>query len=149
LRTLCRYQNEQLRRETIAGQTLTALPHGLDLEPANLVLEAGSNDLYFVDLFVPKELNDLGAWLIYSTKLDSLAPDALRAVTATREGAILRFWRLAEQHWRNGDEAQQLRAEFLAQLRRVGLPDEELRFIQSEIEGGYPWLDLVDREGQV
>lgn len=150
LRTLRDYPEDGLRRVNLVGQDVTLLPHGLDLKLANVVLEAGSNELYFVDLFGPKELDSNSQWLTYSTKLDRLPPEQLMAVTATREGAILRCWRLAEQHWHNGfSSPDELRAEFLTRLDQIGLPEAELRFIQAEVTAGYPWLDAIYRETDV
>lgn len=150
VRTLYGYPRDSTHRGTVAGREVTQLPHGLDLKLANVVLEAPSNDLYFVDLFGPKELDEDGNWLTFSTKLDDLSPESLRAVTATREGAILRCWRLAEQYWSNGYRTvEELRAEFLTRLDQLGLPAEELSFIRSEVEAGYPWLDAIYRERQV
>jgi hypothetical protein len=150
VRTLAQYPQETVRRAEVAGQELTRLPHGLDLKLANCVLEAGTNQLYFVDLFGPKELDERGQWLTFSTKLDSLPEEALLAVCATREGAILRCWRLAEQHWSNGSRSvEQLRQEFLARLPASALPEPEQRFIAKEIDAGYPWLDELYREYRV
>ncbi len=150
IRTLYGYPAGSTHRGTVAGREVTQLPHGLDLKLANVVLEAPSNDLYFVDLFGPKELDEDGNWLIYSPKLDDLSPQSLRAVTATREGAILRCWRLAEEHWSDGYRTvEERRAEFLARLAQLGLPPAELSFIRSEVEAGYPWLDAIYREREV
>lgn len=150
IRTLARYPAERVQPIELAGQTLTRLPHGLDLKLANCVLEHGTNTLYFVDLFGPKELETNGRWLTYSTKLDSLPEDALRAVCATREGAILRCWRLAERHWPgNGRGLDELRTEFISRLAALPLPVQERNFITSEIEVDYPWLDSLYGEYQV
>ncbi len=147
VRTLYGYPADRLSRENVGGQVVTRLPHGLDLKLANVVLQAGTNELYFVDLFGPKELDNHGQWLSYSPKLDSLSPDNLRAVTATREGALLRCWRLAEQHWANGYRTpKELRADFLRTLTQLALPSDELGLIRSEVEAGYPWLDELYRE---
>lgn len=150
IRILGSYPTDRLARTDLAGHRLTRLPHGLDLKLANYVLEQGSNRLSFVDLFGPKELDRRGSWLTYSHKLDSLAPASLLAVCATREGAILRCWRLAEQHWPgNGRTLEELRTEFVARLADLPLPAEEQAFITSEIEAGYPWLDGLYREHRV
>lgn len=150
IRTLARYPTARRRPIGIAGQKLTGLPHGLDLKLANCVREHGTNTLYFVDLFGPKELDADGRWLTYSTKLDSLPEESLLAVCATREGAILRCWRLAERHWPgNVRGLDELRTEFIARLAALPLPAPESNFITSEIEAGYPWLDRLYGECQV
>jgi hypothetical protein len=150
VRILADYPSESLHHEVIAGKTLTALPHGLDLKLANVVLEPNTDDLYLVDLFGPKRLYEHGRWRTYTAKMDSLSPDRLRAVTATREGAILRCWRLAEQHWVNGyPTPEALRADFLDQIEQSGLPTDELALIRSEIQNDYPWFEAIYQERQV
>ncbi len=79
VRTLYGYPADTARRGTVAGKEVTLLPYGLDLKLANVVLEAPSNDLYFVDLFGPKDFDEDGNWLTNSTKLDDLPPARLRA----------------------------------------------------------------------
>lgn len=148
--TLGNYPQRALSRQTVAGEEATVLPHGLDLKLANYVLERGTNELYFVDLFGPKELNADGEWLTYSPKLDSLPEDNLKAVCATREGAILRCWRLAEQHWPNaGRSAADLTAEFIEHLQASNLPGREKQFIGDQIQQGYPWLERIYQERAV
>lgn len=150
VRTLCHYPPSSLVRAAIAGRTVTRLPHGLDLKLANVVLEQSTNRLYFVDLFGPKRLDDQGHWRSYSTKLDTLKPVGLKAVCATREGTILRCWRLAERYWSHGYRSpDQLRTEFIGQISQLPLPYEELRFVREEIEAGYPWLDGIYEEREV
>jgi hypothetical protein len=141
------YTHVNLPRQTIAGKELTALPCGYDLKPANVVLEAGSDRLYAIDVFGPKLLDKEGNWLAYSPKLDSLAQEKLRAVTATREGMLLRFWRLSEGFWQGGEQTLQERQDhFLALLPSFGAPQEEVAFITNEINQGYPWLDAIYSE---
>jgi hypothetical protein len=141
LRTLFHYPDECLRRDRIAGREVTCLPHGLDLKAANIVLEADTNQLYFVDLFGPKELNDDGSWVLYSPKLDSLPAEHLRAVCATREGCVLRFWRLARRLWEPDHDARtSLTPELLERLQSLGCATVELAFIEREIADGFPWL---------
>jgi|GEM_PF-1223672 len=149
-RTLYNYPASDLERTNIDGVKLSRLSHGLDLKLANVVLEEKTNDLYFVDLFGPKELDGLGKWLTYSSKLDTLSEDKLLAVCATREGALLRCWRLAENTWVNGYQSpEKLRAEFLIHLVEVGIANQEYQFIKNEIENGYPWLDSIYQEKQI
>lgn len=148
--TLATYPAKMLWRQKIAGQEITRLAHGLDLKLANLVLnEAGK--LFFVDLFGPKELDPDGQWLSYSSKLDSLSEENLLAVCASREGAILRFYRLAEKLWVKvgGMEAPKLRKDFSEMLVFSNIPKAEADFITSEISAGFPWLNSVYSENQV
>lgn len=150
LETLAGYSEKSLRRQTIADREVTLMPHGLDLKLANVVLnEAGR--LFFVDLFGPKELDQNGRWLTYSRKLDSLPEENLLAVCAAREGAILRFYRLAEKLWTQtrGIDLQKLRSDFIKMLVSTKLPKEETTFIANEISTGFPWLDRVYSENQV
>lgn len=148
--TLAGYPPIALKRQSVAGQTVTRLPHGLDLKLANLVLnEAGK--LYFVDLFGPKELTVDGRWLSYTEKLETLPQENLLAVTATREGALLRFYRLAEKLWqeRCGMDIAVLRQGFREMLRATALPETELHFIIRQLENNFPWLDEIYSERQV
>lgn len=148
LETLAEYPGE-LKREKVAGHIVTCLPHGLDLKLANLVMDP-DNVLYFVDLFGPKELED-GQWIIYNTKLEGIDPEALRAVCATREGAILRLYRLAEETWKQSGsiEVDELRESLPSLLEQSGIVDHEADFIVAEIQQGYPWLNELYREHAV
>lgn len=150
LETLARYPDKALKRERIAGKELSRLPHGLDLKPANLVLNR-QDELYFVDLFGPKELDRQGDWMTYSPKLDTLPPEDLKALCATREGAILRFYRLTEMLWqeREAVETENIRKGFVKLLGSVGIPEQEQELITSELEQGYPWLDQLYAEHKV
>lgn len=150
LETLASYPEKSLRRQETAGRETTLMPHGLDLKLANLVLnEVGK--LFFVDLFGPKELDASGRWLTYSRKLDSLPEENLLAVCATREGVILRFYRLAEKLWvkAGGINSQKLRADFSDMLISIKLPRNEADFIIAEILAGFPWLDRIYSESRV
>ncbi|MGH7195885.1 MAG: hypothetical protein ACREGA_03855 [Candidatus Saccharimonadales bacterium] len=148
--TLAHYPEKDLHRTSLAGKILTRLPHGLDLKLANCVLEPASNELYFVDLFGPKELDKNKNWLTYSTKLDNLNQESLLAVCASREGAILRCWRLAEQHWHNAiNSASELRSEFISRLTDTNLPAKEQSFIIEEISQDYPWLNKLYKESKI
>lgn len=140
-RTLYRYPAESLHRRVVAGREVTCLPHGLDLKAANIVLEERTNQLYFIDLFAPKLLDIDGQIQGYTTKIDSLPEEHLRAVCATREGCVLRFWRLARRLWerefaRRGD----LTDDLLVILKAMGCPSEELATIEDEIRSGFLWL---------
>lgn len=150
LKTLANYPEQSLHRKMIAGQDVTLLPHGLDLKLANVVLNE-QGKLYFVDLFGPKELSPDGHWLSYTPKLDSLPEENLMAVTATREGAILRFYRLAEKLWsQNCDMKQEkIRAGFREMLEDLTLPETERKFINSQIDSNFSWLDKIYSEQQV
>lgn len=149
IETLGEYSPGALTRKQVFGQNVTALPHGLDLKLANLV-----NDglvVYFVDIFGPKELTDDGHWLTYSSKLESLPEENLIAVCATREGAILRLFRLAEKSWiESGSSSRDvIRAEFEIVLKQSGIPTEERDFILSEVNREYPWLDRLYSEAAI
>lgn len=148
--SLAGYPEGNVSRRPVAGKETTVLPHGLDLKPANYVLEQGTNDLYFIDLFGPKEIDNAGQWMSYSPKLDSLSAENLMAVCATREGTVLRCWRLAEQYWSNsGRSKDELRAEFIDRLYASALPSDEKDFIAREIQQNFPWLDTVYQERSV
>jgi hypothetical protein len=150
LDTLVQYDERVLVREDVAGQCLTRLPHGLDLKLANVVLDR-SGELYFVDLFGTKELGPDGDWLTYSSKIDLLPQEELKAVCATREGAILRLYRLAEQRWlrAGGIEANVLRDGIINLVKSARLPKEETDFIVDEMKNGFRFLDSVYKERAV
>ena len=150
LRTLFAYPKSSLKRAMIADRDLTVLPHGLDLKAANFVLEQGTNHLYFVDLFGPKELDDRRQWRFYSSKIDLLPPDNLRAVCATREGCILRFWRLARRLWEpEKTRRRKLTGELLKQIEALDPPAYEFEFIKNEIQDDYPWLTKLYSERHI
>jgi len=150
LRLLYSYPGDQLTNVSLLGRDLTLLPHGLDLKLANLVLEPSDNQLYFVDLFGPKELTPDGGWRIYSPKLDSLPPDNLRVVTATREGAILRFWRLARKTWEPVRERRPLLLDdFLDRLAVCDPTSEELGVIREDLTSNFAWLNTIYSERKV
>lgn len=147
--TLAEYPPASLKRKVLLGRKLTMLPHGLDLKLANLV--ASDGQIWFVDLFGPKELKGSGGWLTYSRKIDSLAPDKLTAVCASREGLILRLFRLAEPSWISSGSISldSLRVNFEDVLEQSGIPQREIRFIMDEVSRGYPWLDELYSESRV
>lgn len=147
---LANYSKDSLSREIVSGRQVTKLPHGLDLKLANLVV-GNDNRLYFIDLFGPKELRSDGEWLNYSTKLDSIAPEKLKAVTATREGAILRLLRLAEDAWVESGSisVEDFRQQVPALLRESQVPSVESAFIADEVASGYPWLRELYDESSV
>lgn len=150
LRVLYGYPPDLCNRRDIAGRELTLLPHGLDLKADNVVLQKGTDKLYFVDLFGPKELNPDDEWLIYSTKLDNLPAENLVAMCATREGALLRFWRLARRLWeRDRARRPHLNEEFLDRLRSFDPPSNEIEFISEEIGNGCEWMDRLYKEHQI
>ena len=150
LETLYSYPEDQLQRRNLLGHDLTLLPHGLDLKLANLILDPNDSQLYFVDLFGPKELTAEGDWVTYTPKLDSLPPANLRVVTATREGAILRFWRLARRTWEPGREQRRmLTDDFLEQLVLAGAPQTEMNVIRQEIANDYEWFNQIYAERNV
>jgi len=148
--TLINYPPDVVVRREVCGRELTCLPHGLDLKHANVVLQQGTNKLFFVDLFGPKEVVEDFAWRTFESKLDSLAPERLLAVCATREGALLRFWRLARRKWA-ADKSRRpfLSEQFVERLDSLGLPKIELDFVASEIHGSCAWLDGIYSEVEI
>lgn len=149
VRQLCRYPDSATTRVSIEGEELTALPHGLDLKLANVVV--AEDGTYFVDFFGPKEIDRNGNWATYSPKLDSLSPEQLRGVTATREGAFLRLHRLLERKWSSVGSigAEELRQKSEELIKYSMLPEREKSFILAEIEKGYQWLDRIYTERAV
>lgn len=145
--TLAGYRS--LPREKVADKEVSRLPHGLDLKLANVVLD-DIGTLWFVDLFGPKDLEG-STWRSYSKKLDSLAPDKLFAVCATREGMLLRMYRLAEKVWSAAGtiDPERLRSEFIQLLASLSLPDSEISFIADEIRADFPWLNELYEEKKV
>lgn len=150
IQTLARYPRTSLTQEEVAGQKVSRLPHGLDLKTANVVLDE-SGTLWFVDLFGTKEINKDGSWQTYSTKLDSLKPENLIAVCATREGMILRMYRLVEKAWTSagGIEQEVLRSDFIVLLESLEMPSGEVSFITDQIHTDFPWLNSIYSERQV
>lgn len=146
---LLRYKKSNVHTDIVVGKRLTRLPHGLDLKPANVAL--GNNGLYFLDLFPPKEHTASGELSLYSKKLDSLSPEKLIAVCATREGALLRCYRLAERAWIASapESTKELREGFLRLLQESQFPHAEFEVIQEELESEYPWLDSIYNEQAV
>lgn len=150
LRTLYSYPSEALQRREVAGREVSLLPDGLDLKAANFVLEQGTDNLFFIDLFGPKELTDTGDWRIFNPKIDTLPADNLKAVCATREGSLLRFWRLARRLWKsNKSERVALSNEFLDHVAAIEPPTEEFALIREEIEANCPWMEQLYKEHHI
>ena len=149
LSILAGHKLSELERVEILGKEVSRLPYGIDLKLENLVLSR-EGTLFFVDSFCPKELNAAGDWLTYSTKLDLLPVENLKAVTATREGTLLRLYRMAEQRWaKAGIETPRLRSDFLESITASDLPEQEKKAITAEVESNFPWLDKVYNERDV
>ena len=159
IETLADYPTESLFRWKVKeGKTLTGLIHGIDLKLANIV--SNRNMVWFVDLFGPKEVEwtpvaiqgenstFTPSWVTYNTKLDSLNSQDLLILCATREGAILRLYRLAEQLWlkTGASDLSDLRANFFKILKQVYLPLGEQELIRKEIESDYEWLNSIYSE---
>lgn len=149
--TLAAYPRHTLVPIEVAGIVMHRLPHGLDMKLANVVLDE-QGMLWFVDLFGPKEINEkTGAWRTYSQKLDTLPEGSLMGVCATREGMLLRMYRLAQKVWSATKtiDAQQLNIGFVQLLESLGLPDDEAACIIDQIKSGFPWLDRIYEEKKV
>lgn len=146
IETLAEYEPNLVRRTDLEGHKMTLLPHGIDLKLANLVNDDGQ--VWLVDLFGPKELGEDGAWSAYNAKLDHLSEERLKAVTATREGSVLRLFRLAEESWLASGSIQKevLRDNFEDVLEQSGIADREASFIMEQIRSDYPWLDKIYSE---
>src|SRR3989338_1808953 len=134
----------------VQGEKLSGLPQGLDLKLANIVVERETGKMFFVDLFGPKEIKD-GKWLTYSKKLDSLSESNLMAIAASREGMILRLYRLIEQKWAEsgGITQERLRKNLFHLLDNSSLPKKEVLLIKREIGENFPWLDKIYSERQI
>ena len=122
------------------GVRMAVLPHGLDLKPSNVVLRG--DDLFLVDHFLPM--------IRHGDLSRDVAPARESLVCGTRQGALLRFFRLAE--WalleRGGDgrsAVARLRAEMVGLVRAAPLPSAERRYVQDQIVTGYPVLDAMYR----
>lgn len=146
LDTLSSQPSPDLKRIELLGKEVSALPYGIDLKLANVVLDR-EGKMFFVDLFCPKELDKNGNWATYLPKLDNLPEQNLKAVTATREGALLRMYRLAESEWAStGMTTEAIRNGFMEIMDAAPLFSDEKRLIMKEIEEGFPWLDAIYNE---
>ncbi len=144
------YPIQEIKPTEIIGREVSLMPHGLDLKLANLVLdEAGQ--LFFVDLFGPKELGRDNSWRNYSPKLDSLSQEKLIAICATVEGSLLRLFRLIEEKWADigGLTSDKLRSDFIEMINSSGLSRKQVDFIRDEITDNYSWLDSIYKEESV
>lgn len=148
VQTLTNASHQKLEREIYGEHTLSQLPYGIDLKLANLILD-NKGQLHFVDFFGPKELEPDGSWKSYTTKLDSLSPDNLKIICATREGCILRMIRLALQYLPKDMKTEVYMSHFIDIIEFSSLPDEEKRLIVGEIKSGFSLLDKVYEEYKV
>jgi len=130
------------RQETIAvtmgNQQLHRLSYGVDLKPSNLVIDSAGK-VYLVDTFGPKVIKPSGQWAAYSKKLEGIGKEPLMAVTATREGILLRFLRLVGIEDAKNATIQRL----WDCLHEAGIPPSEVKFVIDEVKNGYPWLDYL------
>ncbi|WP_189594830.1 hypothetical protein [Nocardia cerradoensis] len=131
-------------RASIGNARLGTLPCGIDLKPSNLVFDGIGKQLYLVDTFAPQIFSS-GNVVGYTPKITPFTPEMLLAVCGTREGTLLRFWRLLESQWlaTSRSDSDSRRERFNNTLIQYGLPLQERQFIVDQINGGYPWLDLV------
>ena len=69
----------------------------------------------------------------------------MKAVCATRQGAMLRFLRKAQNLWlASGSTNEESLFEDLEYIMAlVLLPEHEAQDILEEVDQGYPWLDEV------
>lgn len=140
--------HQKLNKKIYGNYSLSYLPYGIDLKLANLILDA-KGQLFFVDFFGPKELNENGSWKNYLTKLDSLPEENLKVICATREGCILRMIKLALQNLPKNVEVDTYRRHFIDIISLSSLPEEEKETILTEIENNFPLLDMVYEEYRV
>jgi len=112
--------------------------YGVDLKPTNLILNHQTKELFLVDIFAPKTMTSDKAWRCYNNKLESLSPRNLQIVTATREGILLRLLRLTGVY----KEMSEYRT-LLTLIEDAGINLNELHFVKTQIDQGYPLLDHV------
>lgn len=131
-------------RRTIGGVELHAMPCGVDLKPSNLVYCGDSDRICLVDTFAPQVFR-MDRVVDFTSKLTSFSPEMLLAVCGTREGALLRFWRLLESQWpvETIMEFDRRREEFGARMKNNRISTRERKFIESQIRENYPWLDNI------
>jgi hypothetical protein len=144
LGTMASYTVANAPECTLFGRQLTPLPHGVDLKPANIVLDERGK-IWMVDTFAPKTIGPEGDFELYSSKLEALPSDASRTVCGTRQGALLRFLRKTQELWlASGSSCTD---EFMDDvdyaLALTPLPPIETDVILSEMNMGYPWLDRI------
>jgi len=125
---------------SVGGRILHRLRYGVDLKPDNLVFD-NAGRVYLVDTFGPKTINERGKWMSYVRKLERLDEESLMVVTATREGMILRFLRLAEKGWSVEFAESEMATRLHDCLLAAGISPGESEFIISEVKRSYPWLD--------
>lgn len=146
--TLTNHHHGSLSTLHTYGHTFHLLPYGIDLKPANLVLDH-KGKLHFVDFFGPKELTEEGDWKTYSTKLDSLSKENLRLVCATREGCILRMLKLCLQQLPENCDKNYYKNSFAECILHSSLSEEEKRYIMSQVENNFPLLAKIYKEKEV
>ncbi|KKR70581.1 MAG: hypothetical protein UU13_C0003G0025 [Candidatus Nomurabacteria bacterium GW2011_GWB1_40_7] len=146
--TLTNEAHQNLEQKIYFGQSFSQLPYGIDLKLANLILDTNGN-LYFVDFFGPKELDENYNWKIYNPKLDYLPQENLALVCATREGCILRMLKLALLHIQNIEEIAIYINHFKEIIIYSSLPKKEKEFILNELEKDFPLLKRVYEEQKV
>ena len=125
-----------------AGYELYQLPHAIDLRPANVVLDE-QGIMWNIDFFTPKVINhETGELHIFNTKLEKLTQDKLLARESTREGILLRFFKLTEMMCQS-ISLDKMREGFIDILDTSELPHAVKDFVSQQIQQNYPFLDKI------
>lgn len=147
--TLAKYPSDNGWRQVIDDQELTVLSHGIDLQPANIIV-ANDGAVRAVDIFGPKEVDTQGNPTTYNAKLENVSPHAIKVACATREGAMLRFLRKTQRLWTKSGLSQD---EFIDDIDEIlamsDLPVSEAKLIVNEMDNDYPLLDKAYRPATV
>ncbi|MEV6621283.1 hypothetical protein AB0M83_19115 [Amycolatopsis sp. NPDC051106] len=123
--------------------TLSMMPYGIDLKPSNIIVHPRTGLAYLVDTFPPLNFAENGSFAFYNSKVHRFSESMLMAVCATREGSILRFWRLLERQWNLGAADTLTMRQMLAEvLEESPMPHASVEIILGQIETNYPMLDL-------
>lgn len=122
---------------------LSVMSYGVDLKPTNIIVHSQTGDGYLVDTFPPLNFTQRGTFAFYTPKLHKFTSDMLLAVCATREGSLLRFWRLLERRWNlDAESKRESREIFRETLTSADLSRREIEVILDQIAREYPLLDF-------